>query len=60
MHLPNLTVTTARVSSVELACSAAADTVTKGGIHPRDKKPVGDRLGTAAYNLVRGESSSTV
>ena len=23
-----------------------------GGIHPRDKKPVGDRLGQAAYNLV--------
>ena len=25
-----------------------------GGIHPRSKKPVGDRLGTAAYNTVYG------
>jgi hypothetical protein len=25
-----------------------------GGIHPRSKKPVGDRLGQAAYNLVYG------
>jgi hypothetical protein len=24
------------------------------GIHPRDKRPVGDRLGQAAYNLVYG------
>jgi len=23
-----------------------------GGIHPRSKKPVGDRLGTAAFNTV--------
>ena len=38
----------------ELACAAARDTVTKGGIHPRSKKPVGDRLGQAAYNLVYG------
>ena len=37
------------------ACAAAADTpVAMGGIHPRDKKPVGDRLGQAAYNLVYG------
>eukprot|EP00041_Stephanoeca_diplocostata_P018767 m.396690 g.396690 ORF g.396690 m.396690 type:complete len:756 (+) comp21114_c0_seq4:60-2327(+) len=42
----------------KLACSAAADTVTKGGIHPRDKKPVGDRLGTAAFNLVYGGKAS--
>ena len=25
-----------------------------GGIHPRSKKPLGDRLGTAAYNTVYG------
>ena len=37
------------------ACAAAANTpVAMGGIHPRDKKPVGDRLGQAAYNLVYG------
>lgn len=35
------------------ACAAAKDTpVAMGGIHPRSKKPVGDRLGQAAYNLV--------
>ena len=35
------------------ACAAAADTpVAMGGIHPRSKKPVGDRLGTAAFNTV--------
>ena len=26
----------------------------KGGIHPRTKKPVGERLGTAAFNIVYG------
>lgn len=37
------------------ACAAAADTpFAMGGIHPRSKKPVGDRLGQAAYNLVYG------
>ena len=35
------------------ACAAAASTPeTMGGIHPRSKKPVGDRLGSAAYNTV--------
>ena len=35
------------------ACAAAASTPEyMGGIHPRSKKPVGDRLGTAAYNTV--------
>ena len=35
------------------ACKAAASTPEyMGGIHPRSKKPVGDRLGTAAYNTV--------
>jgi len=37
------------------ACAAARDTpVAMSGIHPRDKRPVGDRLGQAAYNLVYG------
>jgi sialate O-acetylesterase len=41
-------------SKCELACSAARDTPSAGGIHPRDKKPVGDRLGAAAFNTVYG------
>eukprot|EP00040_Diaphanoeca_grandis_P010747 m.55043 g.55043 ORF g.55043 m.55043 type:complete len:828 (+) comp22015_c0_seq1:144-2627(+) len=36
------------------ACAAAFNTPSFGSIHPRDKKPVGDRLGQAAYNLVYG------
>ena len=37
------------------ACTAARDTpVAMSGIHPRSKKPVGDRLGSAAYNTVYG------
>ena len=37
------------------ACAAAASTPEyMGGIHPRSKKPVGDRLGTAAFNTVYG------
>ena len=37
------------------ACAAAMDTpVAMGGIHPRSKKPVGDRLGTAAYSVAYG------
>ena len=39
----------------EPACAADADTATvMGGIHPRSKKPVGDRLGRAAYNTIYG------
>ena len=35
------------------ACAAAYNTpVAMGGIHPRSKKLVGDRLGTAAFNTV--------
>ena len=34
------------------ACAAAAGTPTEGGIHPRNKKPVGFRLGTAAFGAV--------
>ena len=41
------------------ACAAAADTpVAMGGIHPRDKKPLGDRMGTAAFNTVYGGSKA--
>jgi hypothetical protein len=36
------------------ACAAAAGTETKGGIHPRSKLPVGERLAAAAFNLVYG------
>jgi hypothetical protein len=37
------------------ACAADADTQTvMGGIHPRSKKPVGDRLAAAAFNTVYG------
>ena len=37
------------------ACEAAVSTPeTMGGIHPRSKKPVGDRLGTACYRTVYG------
>lgn len=35
-----------------IACEGTGDTPTKGGIHPRSKKQVGDRLGTAAYGTV--------
>lgn len=34
------------------ACAAAAGTVTKGGIHPRSKLPVGERLATAGFTVV--------
>ena len=37
------------------ACNAAASTPQyMGGIHPRSKKQVGERLGTAAFNTVYG------
>jgi hypothetical protein len=36
------------------ACAAAAGTPSEGGIHPRSKLPVGERLATGAYNLVYG------
>jgi sialate O-acetylesterase len=47
--------TRGNASMCDLACAAAADTPVKmGGIHPRDKKPVGDRLGAAAFNTAYG------
>ena len=40
-----------QASECELACSVAQGTpFAMGGIHPRSKKPVGDRLGVAAFN----------
>jgi hypothetical protein len=36
------------------ACAAAAGTPSEGGIHPRSKLPVGERLATAAFNLIYG------
>eukprot|EP00041_Stephanoeca_diplocostata_P010993 m.177446 g.177446 ORF g.177446 m.177446 type:complete len:685 (-) comp18367_c0_seq2:175-2229(-) len=36
------------------ACDSMANTQSHGSIHPRSKKQVGDRLGTAAYNTVYG------
>jgi len=36
------------------ACAAAAGTPTEGGIHPRSKREVGERLAVAAYNSVYG------
>lgn len=36
------------------ACAAYQDTVSHGGIHPRDKKPVGDRMGLSAWVTAYG------
>eukprot|EP00051_Salpingoeca_urceolata_P012456 m.154374 g.154374 ORF g.154374 m.154374 type:complete len:759 (-) comp17497_c1_seq1:23-2299(-) len=39
----------------QASCAGNDDTpIAMGGIHPRNKKPVGDRLGTAAFNVVYG------
>jgi sialate O-acetylesterase len=41
------------------ACDAAAGTATvMGGIHPRSKKPVGERLARGAFNTVYGGTGS--
>ena len=40
------------------ACASAETRSVMGGIHPRWKKPVGDRLGTAAFNTVYGGSKA--
>lgn len=40
------------------ACASAETKSVMGGIHPRWKKPVGDRLGTAAYNTVYGGTAA--
>ena len=45
----------ANLARCATACAAVRDTpVAMGGIHPRSKKFVGDRLGTAAFNTVYG------
>ena len=45
----------ANLARCQPACAAVRNTpVAMGGIHPRSKKPVGDRLGTAAFNTVYG------
>ena len=41
------------------ACAAAAGTPTEGGIHPRSKLPVGERLAAGAFNLVYGGSGAS-
>ena len=38
----------------DMACATAAGTATKGGIHPRSKSPVGERLATSAFNQFYG------
>ena len=49
----------ATASKCARACAAAADTpVAMGGIHPRSKKPVGDRLGVAAAVAHCGQGAS--
>ena len=40
------------------ACAAAAGTPSEGGIHPRSKLPVGERLARSAYTLVYGGSGA--
>ncbi len=40
------------------ACAAAAGTPSEGGIHPRSKRPVAERLATSAYKHVYGGSGA--
>jgi hypothetical protein len=40
------------------ACASTATRSVMGGIHPRSKKPVGDRLGVAAFNTVYGGTAA--
>ena len=46
--------TPALAKRCEPACASLRNTPSHGGIHPRSKKQVGYRLGTAAYNTVYG------
>jgi len=61
-HQPGVNTTTCNATFAKLctnACNAAASTPQyMGGIHPRSKKQVGDRLGTAAFNTVYGGKGS--
>mmetsp|Transcript_21094 Transcript_21094/g.32442 ORF Transcript_21094/g.32442 Transcript_21094/m.32442 type:complete len:669 (-) Transcript_21094:939-2945(-) len=57
-HYNATTCTPARAKLCETACLAQSGTSDRGAIHPRNKKHVGDRLGTAAYNTVYGGKSA--
>ena len=50
--------TKGRPEMCDAACAAAAGTPSEGGIHPRTKLPVGDRLAVAAFNSVYGGSEA--
>ena len=55
----NATTCAGREAQCAPACDAAAGTATvMGGIHPRSKKPVGERLARGAYNTVYGGTGS--
>ncbi len=54
----NATLCNGRETKCEPACAAAAGTPSLGGIHPRSKAHVGNRLGRAAFNSVYGGSGS--
>eukprot|EP01051_Picozoa_sp_SAG22_P024340 SAG22_NODE_6706_length_821_cov_1.684211_1_plen_150_part_00 len=52
----NATACAGREAQCAPACASAQTRSVMGGIHPRWKKPVGDRLGIAAFNTVYGGS----
>lgn len=55
----NATLCAGREALCAPACAAEADTKSvMGGIHPRSKKPVGERLARGAYNTVYGGTGS--
>lgn len=55
----NVTTCAGRETLCAPACAANADTpMLMGGIHPRSKRPVGERLGVAAYNTIYGGSGA--
>lgn len=55
----NATTCAGRETLCAPACSAEAGTaIVMGGIHPRSKKPIGDRLARGAFNTVYGGTGS--
>lgn len=55
----NATTCAGRETQCAPACEAAAGTATvMGGIHPRSKKPVGERLARGAFNTAYGGTGS--
>jgi hypothetical protein len=55
----NATQCAGRESQCAPACDAAAGTsMVMGGIHPRSKKPIGERLARGAFNTVYGGTGS--